>query len=160
MKNNQHKEFKNIAENYYLLLSPKDHKNAAKCYLKASEFEQALTHFINDGIGDKENLDSILNIIKQCNDDQKIIDIVLEHVKKIDNDDEDGNIDKESLFRLYLAIGDINLSTKMAMDISSQQQRMGKYQNAHRILFEIILNHIIVVKPSFSADLRFSDLAF
>ena len=132
-QNHEFAEFQNIAEFY---VTANDHQSAAKCFLKASLFEDALLHFIEDGI--VRNLDDILGVIRECNDDDKLIDIVLDHIQSTDSDVNKEEIDKSTLFRLYLAIGDINLAIKMATQISAQNQRMGKYKDAHRILFEMV----------------------
>jgi len=130
---NQFAQFRNVAE---FFVTHGDHQNAAKSFLKASMFEDALLHFLEDGV--VNNLDDVLALIRECNDDDKLIDIVLDHMQSCQRDANREQIDKSTLFRLYLAVGDINLATNMATQISAQHQRMGKYKDAHQILFEIV----------------------
>ena len=139
-RNNESAQFQNVAANY---VAANDHQKAARCFLKAQMFEEALLHFLEDGCA--RNLDDILSVIRQSqrSDDGegggKLIDIVLDHIECAAAADANGEeIEQSTLFRLYLAIGDIDAAAKMATAISAQSQRMGKYKEAHQVLFEMV----------------------
>jgi len=129
-------QYREMAE--WHLRTNNDHASAAQSFLKADMLDEALMNWLEAGA--EEHLDDIVSVIRECNDDENIVNLVLDHIDAAaeNSNAQERALSKPTLFRLYLAVGDIALATKMAMAISAQSQRMGQYQSAHTILFEMV----------------------
>eukprot|EP00497_Spongosphaera_streptacantha_P000906 TRINITY_DN1617_c0_g1_i1.p1 TRINITY_DN1617_c0_g1~~TRINITY_DN1617_c0_g1_i1.p1 ORF type:complete len:288 (+),score=56.88 TRINITY_DN1617_c0_g1_i1:456-1319(+) len=123
-----HKEdYYNIAKHYQEV---GNHKKAGRYYMLCGRNAKAMNIFLQ-----AECVDEAIQAIKVSKghaDREAMIRLVHGHL----TGEKDGKAkDPNFMFRLYMAIGDYKQAAKIAVLISTQQQRMGSYKVAHGMLF-------------------------
>jgi len=106
-----------------------DSASAGDFYSKCGHYSKALRHYLRCG---DARLNHAIEVVGKARQDS-LTTALIDHLMG----DTDGTPkDPHYVFRLYMALGNFEKAAKTAVIIARQEQELGSYRAAHRILFE------------------------
>eukprot|EP00667_Euglena_gracilis_P000484 EG_transcript_484 len=124
--NGTNEEYQAIAKYYD---EKGDHGNAGDYFFKCGHFSKALKHYLHCGDTHLTQAIEVVGKARQDNLTNVLIDYLMGETDGVPKD-------PNYIFRLYMALGSFEKAAKTAVIIARQEQEMGSYRAAHRILFD------------------------
>lgn len=119
-------DYQQIASHYE---GKNDWANAGDYFFKCGQYSKALKHYLRCG---DSQINKAIDVVGKARTDTLTHQLIDHLMGESDGVPKDPNY----IFRLYMALGNYEKAAKTAVIIAKQEQEIGSYRVAHRILFD------------------------